>query len=63
MNLVLKVLLLSVLLSLAIKYLAPSLQIPLTDTHALIAILTPSLVMALLLVWRGQRSSHERDIN
>jgi hypothetical protein len=63
MNLVLKVLLLSAGLSVAIKYLAPSLNIPVTSTNALIAVLLPSLVMAMLLIWRGQQSSSKKEIN
>lgn len=53
--LILKLLLLSATLSAAIKYLAPSLNIPVTSTNALIAIILPSLVMAILLLWRGQQ--------
>jgi hypothetical protein len=71
-QLILKLLLLSAALSIAIKYLAPSLNIPATSTNALIAIALPSIVMAILLLWRGQqrplrylRSSPpaEKDIN
>jgi hypothetical protein len=70
--LILKLLLISAALSVAIKYLAPSLHIPATSTNALIAILLPSLVMAILLLWRGQQrplrylrssSLSEKDIN
>jgi hypothetical protein len=63
MNLVLKVLLLSAGLSVAIKYLAPSLNIPVTSPNALIAVLLPSLLMAVLLIWRGQQSPSEKEIN
>jgi hypothetical protein len=61
--LLLKILLLSGGLSIAIKYLAPAFPIPATATNALIAILTPSLVLALLLVWRRPQVTTERDIN
>ncbi len=53
--LILKILCLSAALSAAIKYLAPNLHIPVTSTNALIAIILPSLVMAILLLWRGQQ--------
>ncbi len=53
--LILKLLILSAAISAAIKYLAPSLHIPVTSTNALIAISLPSIVMAILLLWRGQR--------
>jgi hypothetical protein len=64
-SLIFKLLMLSTLLSIAIKYLAPSLQIPTTHFNALIAILLPSLIMAALLTWQGRsaKESIEKDIN
>lgn len=71
-QIILKLFLLSAAISAAIKYLAPSLHIPVTSTNALIAITLPSLVMAILLIWRGQQrplgylrgsTPSEKDIN
>jgi len=62
--LILKLFLISAAISAAIKYLAPSLNIPVTSTNALIAISLPSIVMAILLLWRGRpRLPAEKDIN
>ncbi|NDJ18446.1 hypothetical protein [Myxacorys almedinensis] len=47
---ILKVFLPSLALSIAIKYLAPSFQIAPTSTHALIAVITPSIVIAIALL-------------
>ncbi|MBD3884402.1 hypothetical protein IFO70_21910 [Phormidium tenue FACHB-886] len=58
-SLVLKVLLFSALISIAIKYVAPSLAISATNLNALIAVLLPSGVMAIVLSWRGARRSDE----
>lgn len=52
LGLILKVFLLSIVLSLLIKYAAPSLMIPGTDTIALIMVLLPAIVMAIALLWR-----------
>lgn len=52
-GLVLKVLVLSSVLSVAIKYLGPSLPIPATNTTALIITLLPALGMGLALAWRA----------
>jgi hypothetical protein len=49
---ILKLLLISALLSLLIKYAAPSLPIPKTDTNALIMILLPTVILAIALLWR-----------
>ncbi|MEM6399994.1 MAG: hypothetical protein AAF757_07120 [Cyanobacteria bacterium P01_D01_bin.116] len=49
---VLKVLLLSAVISVFIKYVAPSLSIPETATNALIIILLPNVIMATLLIWQ-----------
>ncbi|MEH2464929.1 hypothetical protein [Nostoc sp.] len=51
---VLKLLLLSALLSVLIKYVGPSLSIPATATNALIIVLLPIVIMAIALVWRFQ---------
>lgn len=52
-GLVLKVLVLSIILSVAIKYIGPILPIPATNTAALVIALTPTFVMGLALAWRG----------
>ncbi|BAZ41605.1 hypothetical protein NIES4101_75710 [Calothrix sp. NIES-4101] len=44
-----KVLLLSVVLSLFIKYVAPIVPIPESDINALILVLSPTVIMAVLL--------------
>ncbi|MGF2035153.1 MAG: hypothetical protein RMZ43_007550 [Nostoc sp. CmiVER01] len=51
---VLKLLLLSALLSVLIKYAGPSLSIPVTATNALIIVLLPIAIMAITLLWRFQ---------
>ncbi|MEJ6480050.1 hypothetical protein N0Y54_01450 [Nostoc punctiforme UO1] len=51
---VLKLLLLSALLSLLIKYVGPSLSIPTTGTNALIIVLLPIVIIAIALLWRFQ---------
>lgn len=52
-GLVLKVLVLSAILSIAIKSIGPILPIPATNTAALIIALTPTLVMGLTLAGRS----------
>jgi hypothetical protein len=54
LGLVLKLLLLSALLSLLIKYAAPSLSIAATATNALIIVLLPIVIIAIALLWRFQ---------
>ncbi|MBW4643730.1 MAG: hypothetical protein KME23_12200 [Goleter apudmare HA4340-LM2] len=54
LGLVLKVLLLSVVLSLLIKYIGPSLAIAGTDINALIIVLLPSVILAIVLLWRSR---------
>ncbi|MGK7887806.1 MAG: hypothetical protein AB4042_00630 [Leptolyngbyaceae cyanobacterium] len=49
-----KVMGLSLLISLAIKYLLPFLTIPATDAVALGIVLLPSLIMLVLLGWRSR---------
>ncbi len=51
---VLKLLLLSALLSLLIRYVGPSLSIPATATNALIIVLLPIVIIAIALLWRFQ---------
>ena len=48
----LKLLLFSALLSILIKYAAPFLWIPATATSVLIMVLSPTMVMATVLLWR-----------
>ncbi|MDF0555262.1 hypothetical protein PY364_19480 [Kamptonema sp. UHCC 0994] len=50
---IIKLVLLSAALSLAIKYGGPSLSIPSSNAIALIAIFTPSIILAALLGWRA----------
>jgi hypothetical protein len=50
---ILKVLFMSIALSLAIKYGGPMLSIPSTAAIALIAVFTPSIILAALLGWRA----------
>ncbi len=47
-----KLLLLSTVISLGIKYLAPSLSIQETAINALIIVLLPNVIMATILVWQ-----------
>lgn len=51
----LKVLAVSVGLSIAIKFGAPGLTIAPTTSNAIVAILLPTLVMSILLGWRATR--------
>lgn len=51
----LKLLLSSALLSLLIKYADPFLWIPATSTNALIMVLSPTMIMATVLLWRVPR--------
>jgi len=50
---ILKVFTFSAAVSLAIKYAGPSLSIPSTDFNALIAVFSPSLIVAAILGWRA----------
>ncbi|MDZ8050151.1 MAG: hypothetical protein RMX68_006975 [Aulosira sp. ZfuVER01] len=54
LGLIVKVFLLSITLSLLIKYAAPSLMIPGTDGVALAMVLSPAIIMAIALFWRLQ---------
>ncbi|MDJ0702323.1 MAG: hypothetical protein QNJ46_03505 [Leptolyngbyaceae cyanobacterium MO_188.B28] len=51
-----KVLIISAVLAALIKYIGPSLEIPATPSNSLIAILSPTLIMAILLIWRNWRT-------
>lgn len=52
-NFIIKVLVLSLSISLMIKYVSPSLPpIPATSWNALIAVLTPTIILAIALLWR-----------
>ncbi|MDZ7959257.1 MAG: hypothetical protein RMY34_15475 [Aulosira sp. DedQUE10] len=59
LGLLAKVFLLSIVLSLLIKYAAPSLMIPQTDTIALVMVLSPPIIMAIALFWRFQQLKDE----
>lgn len=52
---VLKVLLLSAVISILIKYLGPSLAIEETATNALIIVLLPNIIVATVLLWQLSR--------
>lgn len=52
---VLKILLLSALISVGIKVLGPQLAIPATSAVALGIVLLPSLVLGVFLLWRGRQ--------
>ena len=52
---VLKVLFLSAVISVFIKYLGPSLSIPETTTSALIIVLLPNVIVAAALLWQLSR--------
>jgi hypothetical protein len=54
MGFIVKLLVLSALLSALIKYAAPSLPIPSTDAIALIFVLLPTVIIAIALAWRFQ---------
>ncbi|MCJ8281690.1 MAG: hypothetical protein MJK14_17990 [Rivularia sp. ALOHA_DT_140] len=47
-----KVLFISAVISLFIKYVAPNFSIPETAANALIIILLPNVIMASLLIWK-----------
>ncbi len=52
-NFLLKVLILSAGVSVLIKYGGPSLAVVATSLNALIAVVTPSLILAIALFWRA----------
>ncbi|WP_414528266.1 hypothetical protein [Nodularia chucula] len=57
---VVKLLMLSALLSVLIKYLGPNLSIAATDANALIIVLLPTFIMAIALYWRFN-SAHKQN--
>jgi hypothetical protein len=61
---VLKVLLLSAGLAVAIRYLAPLLNVPATAVTALVMVLVPMLIVAIGLGWRSRHTpvSHAKDL-
>ncbi|MDJ0775432.1 MAG: hypothetical protein QNJ49_18700 [Mastigocoleus sp. MO_167.B18] len=61
MKLIIKVFLLSLVISLLIKDILPNFSIPATTTTALIIVLLPTIVLAFILLWRMQR--HEEITN
>ncbi len=58
---VLKVFLLSAVISLLIKYAGPFLFIPATSINALIIVLLPTVMMAIALLWRFQTQKQIPD--
>lgn len=58
---VLKVFLLSAVISLLIKYAGPFLFIPATSINALIIVLLPTVMMAIALLWRFQAQKQIPD--
>ncbi|MEG4027728.1 MULTISPECIES: hypothetical protein [unclassified Microcoleus] len=52
---ILKVFLISAVISLIIKYGGPIISIPLTAFNALIAVFTPSIILAAVLGWRSRQ--------
>ncbi|BCL36808.1 hypothetical protein NSMS1_32550 [Nostoc sp. MS1] len=54
LSFVVKLLIMSAFLSALIKYAAPLWPIPATDINALILVLSPSIIMAIALLWRFQ---------
>ncbi|KOP27187.1 hypothetical protein AMR41_07545 [Hapalosiphon sp. MRB220] len=61
LGLVLKVFLLSAVISLLIKYVGPFLFIPATSINALIIVLLPTVIMAIALLWRFQAQKQIPD--
>lgn len=53
-SLIVKLLVMSAVISILLKYVAPSLPIPATAINALILVLLPTVVMAIALLWRWQ---------
>ncbi|MDB9375597.1 hypothetical protein [Nodularia sphaerocarpa] len=56
---VVKLLVLSGLLSVFIKYAGPNLPIAATDVNALIIVLLPNVIMAIALFWRFQSTQKQ----
>lgn len=62
LNFTLKVFLLSGTLSLLIKYLGPNLGVAPTSVNALIAVLSPTIILAALLSWRIRSSQQKTTL-
>ncbi len=58
---ILKLIFLSTVISLLIKYGGQNLTIPVTTANAIVIILLPSLIMAALLLWRRSIDQRERE--
>jgi hypothetical protein len=58
---ILKLLIISAAISVAIKYGAPWLNIPATSTVALVFVLTPSFMLGGLLIWRGWQQQQKQQ--
>ena len=58
---ILKVLLASTALSLVIKYGGPLLAVPATSTSALISVLLPTAVLAMIFAWQGLREKRSLE--
>jgi len=59
LNVILKVMGLSLLLSIAIKYLAPFATIEPTTVNVLFAVLSPTLILAIVLLINASRNSDQ----
>ena len=59
MGFILKLLALSALVSVAIKYLGPQVSIAATDINALVIVLLPTVIMAIALFWRFQSAQNQ----
>jgi hypothetical protein len=55
-NFILKVFILSAGVSASIKYGGPYLPVNATSVNVLIAVLTPTLILAIALLWRSRKS-------
>jgi membrane protein YdbS with pleckstrin-like domain len=58
---ILKLLIISAAISVAIKYGAPWLNIPATSAVALVFVLTPSFVLGGILLWRGWQFQKQKN--
>jgi hypothetical protein len=58
---IVKLIFLSTVISLLIKYGGQSLTIPVTTANAIVMILLPTLIMAALLLWRRLIDKRERE--
>ena len=61
MKLIIKVFMLSLVISFLIKDILPNFSIPATTTTALILVLLPTIVLAATLLWRMQRQQKVTD--